>query len=500
MAAVAVRPSSATERTSDVLAPRAARSPSGMMPAQAPDLDESTLSPPGLGIGTMRNLGSLPPSARMRGGTVVSRELPSLEPPLDEPTELYNPGAANLLTTPVRARRPSSASVTIGAAIAARRRPRVPWLLILGLLAAASIGAAVFVYATRGGEKAPDLVEEPPKVPARTTSTVKFVTVPPDAEIAVEGHSVHVGSPWAIDLPAGVHQITIQRSGYKAWLTSLELSANEPQTLRVVLEPLGGAAAALEARLILSTTPEGLEVVLDGKLLPERTPLRMPIRPGRHVIVVRQDGDDVWRHEIDARASVDYEFTPSMTADKQRERAARASSQRRTTEARPAIADADRDERSPGEAGSATGDAAERTTERTTERTVERTAERTIESPALPSISAITPPAGPPAPPPPAAAPAPKGPVIVAPTMVTRVGGDTPTVNKSHRAEVPPVVAAKVCIDTAGHVTSVAVLTKQLERMTVSDLTNALKGWTYKPYLQGGVAVPACFVVSFRVR
>jgi len=82
---------------------------------------------------------------------------------------------------------------------------------------------------------------------------------------------------------------------------------------------------------------------------------------------------------------------------------------------------------------------------------------------------------------------------------VTKLSGGTPTVGKTKRGEVPPVVAAKVCIDTTGKVSRVQLITK-LERVTSLDLTNALETWRYAPYLQAGVARPACFVVSFRVQ
>jgi hypothetical protein len=89
--------------------------------------------------------------------------------------------------------------------------------------------------------------------------------------------------------------------------------------------------------------------------------------------------------------------------------------------------------------------------------------------------------------------------VLVPPNAVTRIAGDTPTIGKTKRAEVPSVVAAKVCIDTTGTVTRVEMITK-LERLTSVDLAHAVKTWRYAPYKQAGVAVPACFGVSFRVQ
>jgi hypothetical protein len=470
------------ERTGTFSEPRVSRAPSGAPPAE-PDLSPEVPPPappevPPEALMTMRNLPPLPTSARVRAASVAPRDLPSLDPFLPAMPATADagadPGAStdDLLATTARRRRPSFEPTPFGSAIIARRASRGRWALLLALLLAGGAAAAIAIYASGRTEPAPEPAVSPaPEAtkppPPRSAGTVKFVTVPEDAEITVEGHPPHAGSPWAIELPAGAHQITIQRSGYKAWLTSLELSASETQLLRVVLEPLGGTAAAAGATLILSTTPPGLEVVLDGRLLQQRTPLRMPIRPGRHVIAVRQDGADVWRHVLDAKASADYEFTPSMTEAKQRERAERSSSaQDPADDGPPTIVEVDRGAPATGTAGEA-----------------RPPVERTIDSPSLPSISAITP-------------------VIVPPTAVTRVGGATPVLSLPPRAgsaAAATAVAAKVCIDTAGRVTTVDVLTK-LEPAAASELSRAIHGWTYRPYQQGGAAVPACFAVSFRVK
>ena len=90
--------------------------------------------------------------------------------------------------------------------------------------------------------------------------------------------------------------------------------------------------------------------------------------------------------------------------------------------------------------------------------------------------------------------------MIVAPTAITRTGGATPKLNPSRNEEIPANVAAKLCIDTAGRVSSVDLLTKLERSATASELTSTLKGWTYTPYKQQGAAVPACFVVNFHTR
>jgi serine/threonine protein kinase len=405
--------------------------------------------------------------------------------------------------TPLSAKRPSD--TTIGASLIQRRSTpaKKRTALLVGGLAVAGIAAtAVTLLVTRGDDKVGNVDSSASEAgaaaltPQRLFGTVKFMIEPADAEIKlVEKNLEHAGSPWSTQIEPGVHQIQIQRQGYKAWLTSIELSANETQTLRVVLEPISTEpAVAAEATLVLSSTPEGLEAFLDGRLLGV-TPIKSQIKPGSHVITMKQDGKQVWEQDLTARANANYEFNPSMEETKQRERAQRA--------APVARRDSERNE-TPAPPSQPTPDKPAEPT--STAPSIDKTVEKPVEppKPAPPPVLATQPPAPPPTPAPPPPKPVPvavprTGPVVVPPTAVKRISGDAPTVSKSKKSEVPPAVSAKVCIDTSGNVSSVTMITK-LERMTSLDLGNAIKGWRYAPYKQAGTAVPACFVVSFRVQ
>jgi hypothetical protein len=265
-----------------------------------------------------------------------------------------------------------------------------------------------------------------------------------------------------------------------------------------VLEPLSTMAIA-EATLVLSSTPLGLEAMLDGRLL-GITPIKAQIKPGPHAIVLRQNGNEVWRQDLNAKSAATYEFSPSMDENKQRERAQRAAPVVARNPESPPV-------ETPAPPPPAAPDAALQVTDKTVEKPVIPEAPppvATIPAPTPPPPAPVKPPPAPAitaaAPTPvPAAAPRVVGPVLVPPSKVTRISGEMPTLGKSKRAEVPPVVAAKVCIDASGKVTGVNLITK-LERLTSVDLSNAVHGWRYQPYKQNGTAVPACFVVSFRVQ
>ncbi len=448
----------------------------------------------------------------------------------------YDDDAASTLTRDSRPKLTAPKPSKVGAGIVRRQSggPNKTWLLIAGLFAAGAIATAVTLFVTR--EDTVVTTPEPASpsvkpVRPRTVGMVKFNLEPPDAEVWIEGTLVHSGSPWATELEAGAYQIQIQRTGYSAWLTSLELSATETQVLRVVLEPLAGEANVAEATLKVTSSPPGLEAVIDGIVLPQKTPLNMPLGVGAHSIVLRQNGVDVWKQDLVAQASVDYEFTPSMDADKQRERDLR----RRD----PQVAAQVRSDSGPVEAGKttppppapsplapapanvppanppvATAPPTTITPPPVTTTAAPSPAVTTTVAPPTattrPAPAPVTPsrpsspPAGPPAvttPAPTRVAPptAPARTITVAPSAVTRISGNLPEISQHKHADVPASVASKVCISHTGRVTSVDVITK-LDSRVAADITRALQSWQYAPYKLDGTLTAACFVVSFKLK
>ncbi|MGE3547730.1 MAG: hypothetical protein AB7L28_27635, partial [Kofleriaceae bacterium] len=93
----------------------------------------------------------------------------------------------------------------------------------------------------------------------------------------------------------------------------------------------------------------------------------------------------------------------------------------------------------------------------------------------------------------------PTKPISVPPNAVTKVSGELPRIVKYRHDDLPTNLSTLVCIDTAGNVTSVKLVTK-ISGRAAADVPSALRGWKYTPYRRGGVAVPACFVVSFRIQ
>jgi hypothetical protein len=64
--------------------------------------------------------------------------------------------------------------------------------------------------------------------------------------------------------------------------------------------------------------------------------------------------------------------------------------------------------------------------------------------------------------------------------------------------EVPKSLAAKICIDERGTVSSVQVL--KVTGELAQAFARSIRGWRYTAYREGGVATPACFVNSFALK
>jgi hypothetical protein len=88
---------------------------------------------------------------------------------------------------------------------------------------------------------------------------------------------------------------------------------------------------------------------------------------------------------------------------------------------------------------------------------------------------------------------------MVPPNKVTKLSGEMPRLAVGKTNDIPPVVAAKLCIDTSGKVTNVDLMTK-LERHAAADLVDAMQKWRYAPYKDNGTPAAACFAVSFKTK
>jgi serine/threonine protein kinase len=367
-------------------------------------------------------------------------------------------------------------------------RPRTVRRALVVLAVIVLIGAvltAAALYLTRDRDRPAEVQVPPRPATTTTTGTVTFIVTPTDSTIAIdEGKQAHHGSPWSIDLVPGIHQIEIQRDGFKAWLTSTEVVAGQSHRLSVPLEPLE-AAVLSDATLIVGSAPSGLEAVLDGAPA-GKTPIKLSIKVGPHTVVLRRDGADMWKTELDARASAVYEFSPMLA-----ERPAHAARTPAEHGPMPATGAGPTPAAGTGPTPAAGAGPAPTPSARSAD-------------PGAPPISA-PPPAlqaehAPAATPAVALPPAGAAPLLTIPsTAVSKLSGAPPSITKLSPADLPSEISARLCIDETGHVTSAGMLT-MLPPAAGAEIVSALRTWQYTPYRVDGAARAACFGISFRVK
>ena len=431
-ASEAVRAREAVPATSD-----GAKQPDATPP---PDPESTPPSRPGLMTGTAR-------SRLITPATALFAE------PEPEPRTTTTVAAA-------RSSRPSHAMIPGGETSRGRTTLARVLMVVIAFVVVSAATTAAALYLTRDDDAPLEPPRAAPPTPSKAAGTVHFEIAPAGAAILIDGKPMHVGAPWDIELGPGVHQIEIDRAGYKGWLTSIELAAGQTQRLDVALESLGSAVAA-EATLMLGSTPGGLDIVIDGAVVgktPDKPGVtgKLPLPPGHHKLALRASGVEVWSKDIEASTSAVQELRPRVTV--------------------PSAGSAD-----PAAPAPPAGD-----------------------PPAAPAhgdpptgSAATAPQAAPPAPAP--SAPTPSAPVTVPATAVTRLSGAAPRVTASSDAELPPSISVRICIDETGRVTTAAVTTP-VAAATATEITDALQTWRYAPYSSDGAPRAACFSLTFRVK
>lgn len=157
------------------------------------------------------------------------------------------PTAAAPALTSIPARKPR-ASTQFGAAIIEREKG--PTTKIIAAVAAVLLIGVGGYLATRGGGGAKKVATSGTKATTPATAPggavtrskraqLRFVVEPKDATIVVDGHGEHTGTGKKIKLKAGSYNVVVKHDGYKSWNATIDVEANENQTVRVALAPEG---------------------------------------------------------------------------------------------------------------------------------------------------------------------------------------------------------------------------------------------------------------------
>lgn len=130
-------------------------------------------------------------------------------------------------------------------------------------------------------------------------ATVTLVTNPPDVEVLVDGRPlVGQSSPFmAQDLTADVeHEVVVRKDGYTAQTQRFKIGEGEIKPLPTVELQRISAGTGFS----LTSTPEGVQVSIDGEALAQHTPVRVTdLKPGLHVVRLEQPGFQPWETQVE---------------------------------------------------------------------------------------------------------------------------------------------------------------------------------------------------------
>ena len=110
--------------------------------------------------------------------------------------------------------------------------------------------------------------------------TVNVISDPPDATIMVNGVQQIARTPSSLSLAPGTYRIAITKEGYEPYRGQVVVSAGQPARIDTTLDPLPSGDGWVWARSV----PKGAEISVDGNPTGQRTPARLNLAAGLHVI------------------------------------------------------------------------------------------------------------------------------------------------------------------------------------------------------------------------
>ena len=151
-----------------------------------------------------------------------------------------------------------------------------------------------------------------PGQPARlTTANVQIESTPPGARISIDGREMGT-VPATLVLSEGPHDVVFNLDGYRQETKTIQVVAGSDSREDVTL------TAIPKGFLSVTTDPIQCEVLIDGELVGQRSPLRrLEVYEGRYTIEVRKDGfDPVTRNVVVVpRENVNVSFILRVTGN-----------------------------------------------------------------------------------------------------------------------------------------------------------------------------------------
>ncbi len=147
-------------------------------------------------------------------------------------------------------------------------------------------------------------------VPAEAPVTPGQVTIdssPEGAQLQIDGQTdpSWVTPVTLTGLAAGQHSVTFSKPGYSSDTRTVSLVSSKPVSVTARL-------AQAAATLVVSSTPAGANIYVDGKNTGKLTPAQVAVEKGQHVVLVRKSGyiDDTTSAQFVVGQTV--KFSPAL--------------------------------------------------------------------------------------------------------------------------------------------------------------------------------------------
>jgi serine/threonine protein kinase len=128
--------------------------------------------------------------------------------------------------------------------------------------------------------------KQPPPQPrtAAPTQTVMLITSPGGATATLDGHADQAcKTPCSLEASAGKHTIAFTLPGYQIDHQDVTVGSGPVEVPAVILRAYNGV-------LMLSSTPPGASILVNGRPVPETTPAQLSLAPGSYKISVQKNG------------------------------------------------------------------------------------------------------------------------------------------------------------------------------------------------------------------
>jgi serine/threonine protein kinase len=144
---------------------------------------------------------------------------------------------------------------------------------------------------------------------AKIPGSVQIDSTPQGAQIQLDGKGDPSWvTPFSLSgLSPGQHTILVSKSGYSAEARTVDVVSASRSVVAVHL-------TAINALLVVNSTPAGAVIVLDGKNTGRVTPIQFTVEKGSHNLVLRKQGYLDETTSVDLGPGQNFQFAPALRA------------------------------------------------------------------------------------------------------------------------------------------------------------------------------------------